>query len=57
MSGPSGKGEGLDRDDSLSTGVAIPSRQLAYEATTISGVMSEQRGGGHPETSISHRDR
>ena len=57
MSGTPGKAEGADRDDSLSTGVAIPSRQLAYEAPTISRVMSEQRGDSHLETSTSQRDR
>src|SRR5215813_13585613 len=51
MSGTPGEAEGSDRDDSMSTGVAIPSRQLAYEAPTISRVMSEQRGDGHLETS------
>lgn len=57
MSGTSGKAERSERDDGMSTGVAIPSQQPAYDAPTISRVMREQRGDGHLETSTSHRDR
>jgi hypothetical protein len=57
MSGTSGKAARSERDDGMSTRVTIPSQQSAYDAPTISRVMSEQRGHGYLETSTSHRDR
>jgi hypothetical protein len=56
MSGPSGKAARSERDDGMSTGVAIPSPQPADDAPPISRVMCEPRGDGHLETSTSHRD-
>jgi hypothetical protein len=44
MNGPSGKGEGSDRVDGMSTDVSMPSQQLAHDALAISRVITEQRG-------------